>query len=308
MSDKEGRLGLIGAAIAFIAKGAKLIKLFKVAKPVVLFVSMSISAISYAFWFGPWLSLLFVGLLLVHEMGHVAAMRMKGYGTPTPVFIPFLGAAIFAPKGMGRETEAFVGFGGPLLGTIGSFATFGLWFLLPNKESGFATILLVGSYLGLYLNLFNLIPISPLDGGRITQAAGMWFKYFGFLALAGFSLWFREPVVLYIWILVLYDLHIIPVRLRAILVSGAWLAMVGLMTLGYGDQPIWVNIVDCVVTAAFVLIAIGRSVSKIQDVEPDVRPELSPKQRTKWFFLCAGLTVFLTVVVVFEHGFLPVPH
>lgn len=304
----KNRFGLVAKGFALLAKSAKLLKLFKVAKPMLMVVSMSISAIAYAFWFGPWLAILFVGLLLIHEMGHVVAMRMRGYNTPTPVFIPFLGAAIFAPKDMDRDTEAFVGFGGPLLGTIGALATFVVWFLLPDKNEPIAMIILVGSYLGLFLNLFNLIPISPLDGGRVTQAAGAWFKYCGLLALAAFSAWFREPVILYVWILVLYDFHVIPVRLRAVAVSTAWVAMASLMYLGYSDQPFWVDIMDCVITAVLVAIAVGRSFDKVEDVESDTRPELTVEQRIKWFGRYAGLTAFLAIVVVFEHGLLPLPN
>lgn len=303
MSKKKGS-GFFGSVTAFVAKGAKFLKLFKVAKPLVMFVSMSISAIAYAFWMGPWLSLLFVGLLLIHEMGHVVALRMKGYDTPTPVFIPFLGAAIFAPKGMDRDTEAFVGFGGPLLGSIGALAAFSLWFLMPRNEP-MAAVLLVGSYLGIYLNLFNLIPISPLDGGRVTQAAGGWFKYVGLFGLAAFSLWWRQPVVLYIWILVLFDFQTVPVRLRAVLTTGAWIAMVTLMSLGFGHQPFWVNVVDCVVTALFVLISINRAFGATEDVEPDTRPELTTPQRMKWFGMYAGLAIALTAVIMVQVGFLP---
>ncbi len=122
MSENKAKSSLGIVLLAMLAKSAKLLKLLKllkVAKPFVLLVSMSISAIAYAFLLGPWLSILFVALLLVHEMGHVIAMKLKGYDTPTPVFIPFLGAAIFAPKFEDRDTEAFVGYGGPLLGTMG---------------------------------------------------------------------------------------------------------------------------------------------------------------------------------------------
>ena len=273
-----------------------------------MFVSMSISAIAYAFWFGPWLAILFVGLLLIHEMGHVVAMRMKGFDTPTPVFIPFLGAAIFAPKFGDRDTEAFIGYGGPLLGTIGALATFIVWFLLPDKNEPIAMIILVGSYLGLFLNLFNLIPISPLDGGRVTQAAGAWFKYCGLLALAAFSAWFREPVILYVWILVLYDFHVIPVRLRAVAVSSAWVAMASLMYLGYSDQPFWVDIMDCVVTTRSLHSPPPVRSGKPMTSSPIRGRIFSVEQRTKWFLLYAILTAFLAVVVVFQHGLLPLPH
>ncbi len=306
MTEKKGS-GFTGIFIALIAKGAKLLKfakLFKVAKPLVLFISMSISAIAYTFLFGPWLAILFVLLLLIHEMGHVVAMRLKGFDTPTPVFIPFLGAAIFAPKFGNRDEEAFVGYGGPLLGTLGSLACFGIWALLP-KHTPLANILLVGSYLGTYLNLFNLLPISPLDGGRVTQAAGRWFKYIGLIGLAVFSMYYRQPVILYIWILVLVDLTMIPMRLRAVMVTSCWIAMVILMSLGFGDQPWWVNIIDAVLTLFFVILSIGRAFKVAEDTEEDTRPDLSPRQRVFWGGSYAALALLLGVVLMMQVHYLP---
>jgi|SRR3989344_7938443 len=128
---------------------------------------MAVSAFAYAFLLGPWFGIGLVVLLLIHEMGHVIALRLRGYESSTPVFIPFLGAAIFAPKFTDRDNEAFVGYGGPLLGSIGAVALFAVWFFLPT-DSVAAQLVLITSYFGVYLNLFNMIPISPLDGGRIT--------------------------------------------------------------------------------------------------------------------------------------------
>lgn len=296
-------------AIALLAKSAKLLKLLKVAKPMVLFVTMSISAIAYTFLWGPWLAILFVLLLLVHEMGHVVAMRLKGFDTPTPVFIPFLGAAIFAPKFTDRHTEAFVGFGGPVLGTVGALAVFGLYFLVPDKDTPLAHILLVGSYLGVFLNLFNLLPISPLDGGRVTQATGRWFKYIGLLLLALLSIVWREPVILYIWILVLFDFESIPIQVRALLCSICWIAMATLMTLGYGEQPVWINIVDCVITAPFVALIVYSAI-KQKDLPPpekDNRPNLESGQRIQWLVLWLGLGVILIATLFFQAPLLPQP-
>lgn len=305
---KKKRGGLSVAIFAILAKMSKLLKVFKffkVAKPLVLLISMSISAIAYAFMLGPWLAILFVVLLLVHEMGHVAAMKMKGFDTPTPVFIPFLGAAIFAPKFKDRHTEAFVGYGGPLLGTVGALIVFGLWCLSP-KDTPLAHILLVGSYLGTFLNLFNLLPISPLDGGRVTQAVGTWFRYIGLFGLAVFSIAFRQPVILYVWILVLFDLEVIPVRLRGTMITGCWIAMATLMSLGYGDQPVWVNILDCVITSPFVIVSLARAFgSKLADDEPDNRPGLTKKQRIEWFVLYFILGLVLMATIMIQYPYLP---
>lgn len=309
MSEKSKKGGFTGTLVALIAKSAKLLKFmkfFKVAKPLVMFASMSISAIAYAFWLGPWLAILFIALLFIHEMGHVVAMRIKGLGTPTPVFIPFLGAAVFAPKFKERETEAFVGYGGPLLGTLGCLAVLGLYFLVP-KTTTLSSILLVGSYLGTYLNLFNLLPISPLDGGRVTQAAGRWFKFVGLFALAIISVVWQQPVILYIWILVLYDLTMLPVKIRAFLMTTMWISMATLMWLGYGSQPMWANIADCIVTVFFVGLGIARAFKHMPDEEPDERPDLSPQRRVEWFLYYLGLAGILVVALLFQAKLLPHP-
>lgn len=308
MSTENKKSGISTILLLLLAKSAKLLKLtklFKVAKPLVLIISMSISTILYTFMMGPWLALLFVFLLLVHEMGHVVAMRIKGFETPTPVFIPFLGAAIFVPKFNNRDEEAFIGYGGPLLGTIGTILVFVIWMLLPDKNTPTAHILLVGSYISTQLNLFNLLPISPLDGGRITQATGKWFKYVGIIALAVFSVFFREPVILYIWILVLFDFSLLPINLRAVLIPCCWLTMSILMSLGYGDQPTIINIFDCVITFPFVFISITKAMDSEIIEETDLRLELPKNQKMKWFILYLGLLFFLSLLLIFQLHLLP---
>jgi Zn-dependent protease len=107
----------------------------------------------------------FVLLILVHEMGHAFAIRRAGLQAGWPVFIPFFGAMI-ALKEMpnSRSEEAAIAYGGPLFGTLASVVLAALYFLTD------ARFLLALAYTGFILNLFNLIPISPLDGGRIAQA------------------------------------------------------------------------------------------------------------------------------------------
>src|SRR3989344_6518301 len=185
-----------------LGKSAKVFKAAKIAKPAITFASMALSLFAYAFWLGPWFSVGFIAMLFIHEMGHVIALRLKGYPAPTMVFIPFLGAAIFAPAFQDREDEAYVGYGGPLLGSIGAAALFGVWFFLEESSTA-AHLVLITSYVAVFINLFNLLPISPLDGGRITQATGRWFQYVGIAGLVIFSFFFRQPVILFIWILVI---------------------------------------------------------------------------------------------------------
>ncbi|WP_243369888.1 site-2 protease family protein [Microvirga solisilvae] len=125
--------------------------------------TMLVSVVAYAWIFGWWYAVGFVGLLFIHEMGHYAAARQRGLDVGAPTFIPFLGAWI-TMKDMPAdvETEAHVAIAGPFLGSI---AAFGVYFWALQTDS---RLLLAISYSGFFLNLFNLLPVSPLDGGRIT--------------------------------------------------------------------------------------------------------------------------------------------
>src|SRR3989344_1385694 len=143
-----------------LVKVYKLLKLMKFTKAFMTFASMIVSAFVYSIFLGPWFAIGLMAMLFIHEMGHIIALKIKGYPAPGPVFIPMLGAVIFAPKFKHSEDEAFIGYGGPLLGGIAAVASFGLWALLPEPSE----VLLLVSYIGIFLNLFNMLPIRPLDG------------------------------------------------------------------------------------------------------------------------------------------------
>jgi Zn-dependent protease len=105
----------------------------------------------------------FIALMFAHEMGHYVAARQRGLNVGAPTFIPFLGAWIsLKDQPHDVRTEAYVAIAGPLVGTVSAVAVY-LWGRWTDN-----TLLLAIAYAGLFLNLFNLLPISPLDGGRIT--------------------------------------------------------------------------------------------------------------------------------------------
>jgi len=106
----------------------------------------------------------FVAMLLIHEMGHYVAARQRGLNVGLPAFIPFMGAYInLREQPHDAETEAYVAYAGPFTGTLAAFAAY-FW----GRQTG-ADFWMALAYTGFVLNLFNLIPLSPLDGGRITQ-------------------------------------------------------------------------------------------------------------------------------------------
>jgi Zn-dependent protease len=146
-------------ALLLLLNAGKLGKLFLTSG------TMLISVIAYSWLFGWGYAVGFVALIFVHEMGHYIAARRRGLNVGAPTFIPFLGAWINM-KDMPRdaETEAYVGMAGPLVGSIGALACY---YAARNFDSD---LLLAVAYSGFFINLFNLIPLSPLDGGRISAA------------------------------------------------------------------------------------------------------------------------------------------
>jgi Zn-dependent protease len=148
----------------------------------------------------------FVALLFVHEMGHVIQLRREGIKASAPMFIPFLGAAIFSRSlGENALAEARVGLAGPVLGTVGALAV-----ALAGALTG-SDLLLALAYIAFFLNLINLIPVVPFDGGRAMAAVApsMWFLGIG--GLAAMILLLGNPFLL---IFILLALREMPRRWR----------------------------------------------------------------------------------------------
>jgi Zn-dependent protease len=200
----KGLLKRIGGALAaaglFIAKFAAQAKVLLFALPKLkLFTtsaSMLVSIVAYQLIFGWLFSVGFVLLLLLHELGHVFQLRREGIKASAPMFIPFLGAVISA-KSMGDDAaaEARVGLAGPILGSIATLVPLGIW-LATGSEFWQAL-----AFVGFFLNLFNLLPILPLDGGRAMAALSPWVWLVGFAGLVALVIFFPNPILLLILLL-----------------------------------------------------------------------------------------------------------
>jgi len=127
--------------------------------------TMLLSIGAYAIEWGWLFALGFVLLMFVHEMGHAIAMRAEGIPAGAPVFIPFVGAFI-AMHGQPRDAavEARVAMAGPVVGSLAAWAVLGAGLALEQR------LLLALGHTAVLLNLFNLVPVPPLDGGRIAGA------------------------------------------------------------------------------------------------------------------------------------------
>ena len=196
------KFGGIGLALFFIFGKLKYLGVLLQIGKFKTFLTMLISIWAYAMFWGWSFAAGFVALIFIHEMGHVIALRMMGIPASAPMFIPFVGAHI-AMKQMPKNAfvEAVAAYGGPLLGTLGAigcavvgFYTQNLfWFALASS--------------GFLLNLFNLLPISPLDGGRIIGVISPKLWIVGLLGAVGLFYLTWSPIVALIVIIGSFQIY-----------------------------------------------------------------------------------------------------
>jgi len=162
----------------------------KFGKLVPTLLSMLFAIGVYAVLFGWRYAVGIVAMLLIHEMGHYIAARQRGIEVGMPTFIPFVGAWVeLKERPHDAETEAYVGLGGPLLGTVGAIVA---WWLARSYD---APWLLAVAYTGFFINLVNLIPLPPLDGGRITTVLSPRVWLLG-VPIIGTLLWLHFSIIL----------------------------------------------------------------------------------------------------------------
>jgi Zn-dependent protease len=188
---------VIGLGILkFGAKLKVLLLLLPKLKVLTTSASMLVSVAAYALIWGWSFAAGFVALLFVHEMGHVIQMKREGVKVSGMLFVPFLGAAVGA-RSMGGNAlaEARIGLAGPVLGTLATAA------LIPIAEAQDSDFLRALAFTGFFLNLFNLAPVVPLDGGRAMAAMAPWMWFAGFAAMLGFFVLFPNPILVLILLL-----------------------------------------------------------------------------------------------------------
>jgi Zn-dependent protease len=199
-----GRLAPVGVAIlAFLSK----IKVVLLALTKVKFLatagSMLVSIVAYASIWGWRFGVGFVLLLLVHEYGHVIQLRREGVkDASAPLFIPFLGAVVWA-KSLGGDAaaEARVGLAGPVLGSIAAGACVVLYAVTGND------LYRALAFTGFFLNLFNLLPVSPLDGGRAAAALSPWVWLAGVFGMVVLVLTVPNPIIILIAVVAIWQTY-----------------------------------------------------------------------------------------------------
>jgi Zn-dependent protease len=161
--------------------------------------TMLLSVGVYALVFGWRYAVGIVAMLFIHEMGHYAAARQRGLRVSLPMFIPFAFAWVkLEDTPHDAETDAYIALAGPLVGTLGALACY---FFARDHDVRW---LLAVSYSGFFINLINLIPLPPLDGGRITAVLSPRIWLLG-VPVVGALLWFQ-----FSWIMLLVAILAFP--------------------------------------------------------------------------------------------------
>jgi Zn-dependent protease len=198
---RKAALGTLGALALFLAGKLKFLGILAGVLKFKTLGTMLLSVALYATEWGWAFAVGFVFLIFVHEFGHWVILHREGIPAGAPVFIPFIGAVI-AMRGRPRDAyvEAKVAIGGPIAGSVAAWAALGAG--LAVEEPLFVTL----GHAGILLNLFNLIPVSPLDGGRIAGAFSRAFWIGGYALGVVALVVTRAPMLLLVLLVGLFTL------------------------------------------------------------------------------------------------------
>jgi Zn-dependent protease len=139
----------------------------------------------------------FVLLIFVHEMGHVIAMYWRGIKASVPIFIPFFGAFV-AMREMppNARVEAEIAIAGPLVGTAGA----AVCYIIGAQGGGKIWFALASA--AFFINLFNMLPVIPLDGGRIVGALSPKLWVAGLVGIVALALIWHGAGLLFIVLII----------------------------------------------------------------------------------------------------------
>lgn len=180
----------MSSLLALLLTGVKLGPLLTTAGTMVL------SIVLYGYAFGWVYGAGLVVMLFVHEMGHYLAARQCGVAVGPPIFIPFVGAWVaLKDQPVDAEAEAYIVIAGPFVGTVFAFAAY-----LLGREYDSSALMAV-AYAGFVLNLFNLLPFMPLDGGRLTEMISPRLWWIGLPLLLGLFIYLPNPLIIFVLVL-----------------------------------------------------------------------------------------------------------
>ncbi|MBV8639052.1 MAG: site-2 protease family protein [Candidatus Eremiobacteraeota bacterium] len=186
--QKTTRRGGIGAlAAAAVVLATKFALVLKLLLPSWTFL---LSLVFYVAFFGWRLGIVILLVLAAHELGHYFAYRAYGLAARLPVFVPFLGAYTQGALAPDLEQDAYIALAGPLTGLALAAACYGVGIATGDR------FWLACADISAFLNLFNMIPVLPFDGGRVIGAVWPPLWFVGVLVFIAAAAWLHVPIVL----------------------------------------------------------------------------------------------------------------
>lgn len=178
----EKKRGFLAGLWVLIGKlGGKLIPtLIKLAKGLKFgkFAAAGLTFGAYSMLFSWKFVVVLMGSIFLHECGHIWAMRRCGMSVKGIYFLPFMGAAAVSDEAFkSRGDEAYIALMGPIWGLGIAVLTY-IGYLL----TGVPLIAALAGWMAM-VNLFNLLPINPLDGGRLLKSVAFSLSSWGGVAV-----------------------------------------------------------------------------------------------------------------------------
>jgi Zn-dependent protease len=184
---RTGIGALLAAAAAFLLK-------FKF----LLLIGAKLIGVSWTFVLSLWIYVVIFGwkfalvimlLLLAHELGHYFAFRAYGLPARLPAFVPLLGAFTVGAPPQDLEQDAYIALAGPLTGLGLAAVCYGVGQVTQDR------FWYACADLSAFLNLFNMIPMPPFDGGRIIGALWPPLWLLGFALFVAFAIFLHIPIL-----------------------------------------------------------------------------------------------------------------
>ncbi len=260
------------------------IKLLKFAKFALVPISLMGSLVAYGLTLGWLFGVMLVGVLFVHEMGHVVAARRVGIKVSAPYFIPFMGAVILADReDLKGEKHSYMAAGGPFFGTLLAAICLVTYWATGSQYKW----ILATAALGAVLNLFNMLPVRPLDGGRFFDNAlpriGRGFS----LGLIVLGIVMKDALLCFIALVMVAENFNTPWRKRIILPGIVATELLLILTM-----PLWV-IALIGPLYGVLLYFMGESMDEYEQEHGKVEPG---KMSRKWLTIWLALTFTLIVL------------
>ncbi|MCC4831646.1 site-2 protease family protein [Shewanella sp. 1_MG-2023] len=224
---KKQQFSMVGLA----SLGFKLLKSAKVVKAMLAAASVA----AYSWLFSIEFALALIACLVIHEYGHIKAMKHFGMKTKGIYLIPFMGGLAVSDERINtRWQNVVISIMGPTFGLIMSIGCMIAYWVTGNIFfAGLASF-------NALLNLFNLLPILPLDGGHILKsitfsmnsmvgliacmagaAIGVFISYSLGLALLGFLLLIGSLEIVFEW-KTRHQSHLLPLDRYGQIFSTIW--------------------------------------------------------------------------------------